>query len=378
MKHLKPIDGLRAYLALWVLADHVMGYCGIEDDGSISGLAKLLREGPLAVDIFIIISGFVIFMLLDQRKESYRQFITRRFFRLYPVFIIVFGLAVPVSLLHLWNIHHEGAYFSSTETLFYQKMATGYWQNFWSNIFLHVTMLHGVLLDQQGGGFPRLAFLGCGWSISLEWQFYLIAPLAFWLAVKNSWSRFGLGLGVLLLFLLGQHFSGGDGCLPLNVTFFAMGVVSYFAYKHFTQSADHKISPDSAFCSAVLLAAFIFILGLRERALIPLCLWMVFFSLLLEPDRSISSRWLVPLFTNRVAQYLGKISYCIYLSHEPMLYVVKAALLTYLPGLSYHPHLSLLFIGTLAGTLAASVLLHRFIELPGMALGKRLAAKMKM
>ncbi|MST94839.1 MAG: acyltransferase, partial [Pedosphaera sp.] len=45
-----------------------------------------MRAG-MAVDIFLILSGFVIFNLLD-RGETYGVFITRRFFRLFPAFLL--------------------------------------------------------------------------------------------------------------------------------------------------------------------------------------------------------------------------------------------------------------------------------------------------
>ena len=56
MKRFPAIEGLRAYLAVWVLVDHVMGYSGYYDDGILRGLAKLLAEGRLAVDLFMAIS----------------------------------------------------------------------------------------------------------------------------------------------------------------------------------------------------------------------------------------------------------------------------------------------------------------------------------
>ena len=54
-----------------------------------------MRHGALAVNCFMIISGFVIFMLLDQKKEHYGFFILRRFFRIFPVYPVLFLLALP-------------------------------------------------------------------------------------------------------------------------------------------------------------------------------------------------------------------------------------------------------------------------------------------
>lgn len=49
-----------------------------------------------AVDVFIILSGFVIFYLLDHQHLSYRVFICRRFFRLAPLFFLVVLIAIPI------------------------------------------------------------------------------------------------------------------------------------------------------------------------------------------------------------------------------------------------------------------------------------------
>ena len=51
------IEGLRGYLALWVLVCHAFWASGIET-GTLSGLPQLLRQGDLAVRLFIIVSGF--------------------------------------------------------------------------------------------------------------------------------------------------------------------------------------------------------------------------------------------------------------------------------------------------------------------------------
>ena len=77
---------MRAYLAFWVVLCHVLWMSGYTED-FFSGPAKLLVQGRRAVDVFIIISGFVIFSVLDQQKEGWRPFIVRRFFRLFPLFI---------------------------------------------------------------------------------------------------------------------------------------------------------------------------------------------------------------------------------------------------------------------------------------------------
>lgn len=56
MKRFQQIEGLRGYLALWVLVGHLIGYSGI----ALSPKFYLFAGATKAVDVFIILSGFVI------------------------------------------------------------------------------------------------------------------------------------------------------------------------------------------------------------------------------------------------------------------------------------------------------------------------------
>src|SRR5882757_3055269 len=163
MKHIKEFDGLRGLLALWVFASHAL------ELGPYSAAAAPLRPN-LAVDIFIILSGFVIFHLLGT-GEDYRTFITRRWFRLFPVFAVCFLIALA---LYGWmQVDDEVAF------------GLGHLSNLKPHLVAHATMLHGVVPEQILPHSAR-AILVPAWSISLEWQFYLVAPLLFVFAMRPN------------------------------------------------------------------------------------------------------------------------------------------------------------------------------------------------
>jgi len=152
---LNAIEGLRGYLALWVLVCHVLWASGLQAN-ALSGLPKLLRMGEYAVDLFIIVSGFVIFLSLDSRSVSYKQFIVRRFFRLFPLFFILFAIAVPFSRLSLWNVLHATQYLGPTQVQFLTDTMEMWWENIYWNIPLHLLMVHGaipefLIADAPGG-----------------------------------------------------------------------------------------------------------------------------------------------------------------------------------------------------------------------------------
>ena len=80
------IDGVRGILALWVLFGHVLTAVGLGRDWPMP--FRIFADGVNAVDIFVIISGFVIIHLLETGQEDYRTFIFRRLLRIYPIYFI--------------------------------------------------------------------------------------------------------------------------------------------------------------------------------------------------------------------------------------------------------------------------------------------------
>lgn len=99
MKKVKSIHYLRGIAALLVVAYHNKQY--LNEVYAQKDLGDLLFiSGGFGVDLFFIISGFII-MLSSQKKETNSpiNFMTRRFFRIYPVFFIctiLFFLLNPV------------------------------------------------------------------------------------------------------------------------------------------------------------------------------------------------------------------------------------------------------------------------------------------
>jgi peptidoglycan/LPS O-acetylase OafA/YrhL len=374
---LEAIEGFRAYLAFWVVICHAMwasGYLG----AALPAIPELLLEGRYAVDVFIVISAFVIFLLLDKTHMPVTQFLTRRFFRLYPLFISLFLLAIPLSLIDHWNVTHAGAYLSQGQISYLARIIESGWQNLHWHSALHAVMLNGAVPQRVLPNAPG-AFLDPAWSVSLEWQFYLVAPIAFALAVSARPSRrVVLALGCLALIALTRwqplHVEYG-AALPFHVAYFAVGGASYFFYRWYKRRERDAGPFALGLCAGMILIG----LGGRENPFlfIPAALWAVFFGLLLESHASPAWRVVSPLFTNPVAQYLGRVSYSVYLSHILVMTLLRYALLRYAPELSRGAHFAILLVATAAGTIAVSALLYRFVEVPGIQLGRALAKSAK-
>lgn len=91
------IEAARGLLATWVLVYHAFAITGVQ----LSPGTWELLNGAHAVNVFIIISGFVITMLIVSAYTTYVEFISRRFLRLFPAFAIFVLCAIIVAELGL-------------------------------------------------------------------------------------------------------------------------------------------------------------------------------------------------------------------------------------------------------------------------------------
>lgn len=166
--HLRPLDGLRALSILWVVVFHAGWYIGRHVSPQ-SYVALLLSpwmlpvwRGDFGVDIFFVLSGFLIAgVLIDERTSTgglrLGLFYARRLMRLWPAL----GVAVFIEVL---TIGHQ------------TPMV-------WANL-LYVSNFIPILN----------AAMGWTWSLAIEEQFYLLCP---WLVRGLATLRAGPGLAAL-------------------------------------------------------------------------------------------------------------------------------------------------------------------------------------
>jgi peptidoglycan/LPS O-acetylase OafA/YrhL len=337
----------------------------------LKGPLGLVLRGDAAVSVFMILSGFVITHLLLREDETYVQYITRRFFRLYPAFVVCcaagFLLSGPwVNVIHhvSWQDAPGWQSLVSSESALHREAHSQ-----WQQALLHAVMLHGVVPKEVLDG-ASMTFLGPAWSISLEWQFYLVAPLV--LALRRS--TLGLAAGAALALLLFHlHASGrlghynGASSLAGSSIYFAIGVASRLAFDSLSRL---KASPLGL--GAVALFA---VIALAKDAL-PLAIWSPFFIFLVWGQSAQEAGGVfTAIAANRASLFVGAISYSLYLVHRPV--QMAAAWLAF----RMHPHIGRLEMLAVQGlavlaSIAIAWLLHRFVEVPGINLGKRMAARL--
>ena len=171
-KYIPQLDGIRGLAVLAVMASHLMPYV-LPPRQSLA--ARLFSQGVLGVDLFFVLSGFLITgILVDTRKNQkfFLDFYARRVLRIWPLYFFYVFLAfrifplirpefvAPLAAPHPWLPY----------IFFLQNFFTG--------------PHYGFL------------FLGITWSIAVEEQFYLLWPFLVRYCRASSFT-------ILLLAILG-------------------------------------------------------------------------------------------------------------------------------------------------------------------------------
>jgi peptidoglycan/LPS O-acetylase OafA/YrhL len=373
------IDGMRAIFALWVLIGHVLSNAGFAKSDLWIGF-KLLHTGTYAVDLFIIISGFVIFLLLDHKKENYSAYITRRFCRLFPVFLLLFLFSIPIFLLVPQNAESYSHLFVHKPFPHLEYIST-WWDNIEIHVISHLFMLHGIVPESVAPGAP-IAFLGPAWSISLEWQFYLLAPLFFFFANRylTEDKNYAKAIGFILCtfafsFLLMKLYPkvSSGAFLPYNLHFFMIGWASYFLSKYFSSI---NVDRDLILLVCLLFAGVIVLITEVYSAgghIFPFLIWLILFPFIIVSDKGEMVQKLTCILDNKFLTYIGKISYSLYLTHRLLIILIMKAISPVAKELSSLQLFWILLPTTVITSIGVSALLYRFIEAPSINLGTKIS-----
>lgn len=348
VRRFPEIEGLRAWLAWAVVLDHIAYWSGFE--GPIGHVLRGL--GWPAVTTFIIVSGFVITHLVVERPEPYRFYLLRRFMRIYPLFVVTctsgyFAYKLQDGLFdHGFDI--EYAKYLHTITVNTQ-------QHFWAHLVAHATMLYGAI-NYNLLPSTDMAFNMFAWTISLEWQFYIVAPLIITAVVKRP----SLALLLAALFGISQMmFKWGlfgiyeqPAALIGMGEFFAVGIASRLLYPMLAGKIQNQY---------VALAMVIVLYALtRQQAL---AIWGGVYIGLLSTT---PSRLFKLALESPVARYFGTRSYSVFLSHFT---VIICCEWWWDYWMATTPSFIPLLVMTVPVIIALADVLYRFVELPGIQFG---------
>ncbi len=313
------IQGLRAVAVLAVIANHMAGW----PKGSFVG-----------VDVFFVISGYLITGILVREFESrqtisFRGFYARRIKRILPAGLFVIGATLCATrVLAGIDRYHFAAKDSITAALFASN-----WR------FAHTGVNY---FNQALPPSPLLHY----WSLSIEEQFYFVWPwlmlgvlliglrLRFW---RPEHARLVAGVAIAVILVVSLWLALAQTTSDPTVAYFStfdrawelgLGALVAIAARRLGRGDPRvRLGVALAGLTGVLVSLFV----VRSSpgfpapwALLP----TVSTAAVLAAGAGLGSRWLLPL-TNPVSQYLGKISYSLYLWHFPVVVLIVAVLPQY-------------------------------------------------
>ncbi len=356
MPRLECLDGLRGLLALYVLLGHMAPFAVLPD-----WLQTLVSHGGAAVDIFFILSGLVITQSLLRAGGRPAAFLIARAVRIYPVYLVVF---LPAVLLAPWSCGFEHMAWIGPDNPA-RTICVMAWPHAWlPEIAAHLTMTQGLF---PAAVLPDVwvSFLGAAWSLSTEWQFYLLALLA--TGRGHDWGRRLCRMLIVLAaagtvwhLMAPQPWQFSRAFLPNKAHLFALGVASLPLVR---RQRGALASYGLILAAALLTCGTQGVLG----KLLPPLVWSACLAAQLQPHR-FGLHLAAWLLRSRPALYLGRISYCLYLVNEPI-HKLAGAILGPLAGGD-----SLLFTiiwlpAAILLPLLAAAWLHHALEAPALRWG---------
>lgn len=341
------LTGLRGIAASWVLLFHIGNQTGRAHPDIGRVLDWIAAGGFLGVDLFFVLSGFVIALNYSGDKapttvSSYLSFLQKRLARIYPVHLFVLLMLVAgVGLMHLLSI----------------RVARP-WTRDAAGLLESALLLHGWALP------IRATWNIPSWSVSTEWLAYLCFPLVSLIATRlpSRLTKF-MTAGVLLCvlpYVVASFFLRGTMAfgLPRIAVEFSLGVLLYSIW-----SSSPKVSFSSReqwmslACVLVMGNGLALLLG-EQR------------TLLVAPVLAGGLIWILASGTgestclaSRQAQYLGRISYSLYIVHGVWILFAQS-LLRHFGWTSSTPHWVTVMTIVLVGSIASAHLLYTRIEEP--------------
>jgi peptidoglycan/LPS O-acetylase OafA/YrhL len=334
-ERLRSLDSLRGIGALAVMIWHATWVAFGGADGP--GILLLPRRGYLAVDLFFMLSGFVLAHVytadfanrLDLRR--YAAFIWARLARIYPVHLL--------SILLLLRLYGQTSWYSGRA------------------LVLNLLLLQGPWLPHTTWNHPS-------WSISAEWHAYLLFPLvcaALWRLPVKAAAAVAIACALVLVLTCAEsqwglaNVTSGPLSLARALPEFITGMLVYRAYR-------------TGWCRA-LWQSDLFLASTAVAILALSCAWPTDLAIiLLLPGLLLAAATnqgrARSLLISPPLQFLGDISYSLYMIHYTCLITIFDALFGVdSVGAPTAPRIMAFFAG-IALSLAFATAVSRGIEYP--------------
>jgi peptidoglycan/LPS O-acetylase OafA/YrhL len=313
----RDIDGLRAISVTAVVAYHV----GVPGFGG----------GFIGVDVFFVISGFLITtLLLDELRQhgsiDLLTFYVRRARRLLPAFFVVVAATLLLGAFFLLPVYGEQQALARTA-----RAALVYFSN------LHFARTTGGYFDTSSELLPLLHT----WSLAVEEQFYLVWPLLLiacaWIAQHRKWRvMLVIAAALSVIFsasLIYSHVMAGGSEKAVRFAFFglpsrawelAVGAVLALTIPHISTSG---VRFSGVLAGAGLLAIAVAIASFQQGMPfpgLPALLPTLGAAAIIAGGWFAPQSWVSRLLSTRPFVAVGLLSYSWYLWHWPLLAIARA------------------------------------------------------
>ncbi|MFN3782847.1 MAG: acyltransferase family protein [Spirosomataceae bacterium] len=324
------IQNLRGIAAISVVLSHLFVNHTSSSDQITRFISSFAELGTLGVEMFFIISGFIIPYSLyksNYKINDWKTFLTKRVIRIYLPYLA--SLLLTISFILAWKYllpNSNNAYIIDSKAIF-------------TNLFFI-------------NPFYKIDFVNYSyWTLFVEIQYYLLVAFTYPLIFKFK------NVGVLLvgLVLFSLNFILPAGSLPLYSHFllFTIGTVIFLYY-----TAQISAFQFLLFCIFLLFTQFLWhFYILHWNRTIPVCIVSI-----------LSIFFIVKLnFHNRFIHFLGNISFSLYLIHQPVIVYLNS--LMFLKGIQVDRFIYLVF--QLLISLLAAWIFYTIIEKPTHSLLKK-------
>jgi peptidoglycan/LPS O-acetylase OafA/YrhL len=364
--YVPAIDGLRGLAVLWIVVLHCWGVLGQRMPLDGGPLRYLVASGYFGLDLLLVITGFVLFLPAAQNGGSVgprRDYALRRAARVVPGFWVATLIAYLVAL-RLGEVRGGPVAWLT-----------------------HLTFLHQYAHSTQDVGFGINRAM---WTMTVEATFYAVLPLVARpfhrrplagvgaaLLVAEGWHQLTLNLG--RVFATADESSLTDAqarmayVFPSYVAHFAFGMAAAWLYVRMRRRRrvfPSRLASAPAAAAVIGIAALALVRGRqrvsgelgpfdeRARTLDRTVLMAVLvLAVALASPRAQS------VVTNGFARLVGTVSYGIYLSHMPLIYLLMPAL-GIEAGTTSNGDLALITVIVVPLSIAVGVVSYVFIEQP--------------
>lgn len=361
IKKIEALESVRGLAALLVVFFHIGNspfYCLA---AQVPLVSKIIENGYLMVDLFFVLSGFVI-------SSAYRHNITT-FKELYVFQFLRFGRLYPIHLFFLLiYLSLETARYIAVQRLGLELGARPFETNTLTAFGQQLLLLQAI-----GPTENELSFNGAAWSISTEFYTYLIWGLVVLFCTRLRWFTFILICGLSIMLLASQTTFGFENLLRCTAGFFLGCLV---------RECGRGRPYLPAYLSGFALVAILVFLGMKPSREFDVAIYFLTAIAIFTIVRC-RDGWAMTMLNSKALTFLGAISYSLYMSHSLIIWGFEFAFLKILgfPATRVDGKLAInltlyeaavTFTAFMFLVLLISYVLYRFVEQPMRELSRRI------